>query len=153
VRTPHLAACLAASLVALPAAAAIDLQPGQWLVGFVIEIPGGRGPNPGKLEQEMCLSPADAKKLFVPPNSPCKISDLRESPGEVSWKVACSQGGMKTRGTGRIEFFGDHFKGTVSTRADPPYEMQVTQHLAGKRLGECRFPKKPPPELKKYEGG
>ncbi len=144
---------LAAALVPAAAGAAVDLEPGQWLVGFVIEIPGGRGPNPGKLEQEMCLTPADAQKLFVPANSPCRISELQESAREVTWKVACSQGPMKTRGSGRLEFFGDRFKGTIATRAEPPYEMQVTQYLAGKRLGECKFPRKPAPELKKYEGG
>lgn len=149
-RTVLLATCL---LGAAPAFAGVDLQPGQWLVGFVIEIPGGRGPNPGKLEQEMCLTPADAQKLYVPPNSPCRITDLQESAREVTWKVACTQGPMKTRGSGRLEFSGDRFKGTVSTRAEPPYEMQVTQHLAGRRLGDCKFPKKPPAELKRYEGG
>jgi hypothetical protein len=141
-------------LLALPAAAAdANLQPGQWLVGVMIEIPGGRGPNPGKLEQEMCLTPADAQKLFVPPRSPCRISDLRESAAEITWKVECSQGPMRTRGGGRLEFFGDRYKGTVTTRADPPYDMLVTQHLAGKRLGACKFPPKPAPELKKYDGG
>ena len=147
---PALAALLLAA--AAPAQAAVDLQPGQWLVGFVIEIPGGRGPNPGKLEQEMCLTPADAQRLYVPPNSPCTVSELRESEREVTWKVACSQGPMRTRGSGRLEFSGTAFKGVVETRADPPYDMQVKQYLAGKRLGECKFPRKPPADLKRYEG-
>ena len=144
-----------AALALLPAAAAaeVDLRAGQWLVGVMIEITGGRGPNPGKLEQEMCLTPADAAKLVVPPGSPCRISGLRESPREITWQVDCRQGPMRTRGSGRLEFSGERFKGTVQTRADPPYEMLITQHMAGKRVGECKFPRKPAPELKKYEGG
>jgi hypothetical protein len=139
----------------LPAAgfAAVDLQPGEWLVGVVIDIPGGRGPNPGRLEQEMCLTPDDAAKLMVPANSPCRIFDLRERPDEITWRVACSQGPMRTQGTGKLEFRGDRFKGVIETQAQPPYEMRVTQHLAGKRLGECKFPRKPPAELKRYGDG
>ncbi len=146
----------AAALVlaaASPAWAAVDLQPGEWLVGVMIEVPGGRGPNPGKLEHETCLEPSDARTLVVPPNSPCQVSELRESPQEITWKVSCSQGPMRTRGSGRLEFSGDRFKGTIAMRAEPPYDMVLTQHLAGRRLGECKFPRKPPAELKRYEDG
>ena len=152
-RTPERLGLAALLLLSLPADAAVDLQAGEWLVGVVIEIPGGRGPNPGKLEQEMCLTPADASRLFVPPNSPCRIFDLRERPDQITWGIACSQGPMSTRGSGRLEFHGDRFKGVVETRADPPYDMRMTQHLAGRRLGECKFPRKPQPDLKRYGGG
>ncbi|MGE5640473.1 MAG: DUF3617 domain-containing protein [Clostridia bacterium] len=142
-----------ALVAATPSRAAVDLQPGEWLVGVMIEVPGGRGPNPGKLEQETCLQPSDAQRLVVPPNSPCQVSELRETPQEITWKVSCSQGPMRTRGSGRLQFFGDRFKGTIAMRADPPYDMVLTQHLAGKRLGECKFPRKPPADLKRYEDG
>jgi hypothetical protein len=145
---------LGAALVAasLPAAAAVNLRAGEWRLGMVIEITGGSGPNPGKLEREMCLDPSDAAKLVLPPNAPCRVFDLRESPEEITWSVVCSQGPMRTRGTGRLEFHGTRFKGLIETRADSPYDMQVTQHLAGKRLGACKFPRKPAPDLKPYGG-
>ena len=139
--------------LAFPARAEVNLRPGQWLVGVMIEIAGGSGPNPGKLENEMCLTPQDAAQLVVPPNSPCRVSDLRESAEEITWRIECRQGPMRTRGKGRLEFSGERFKGTVETRADPPYDMLITQHMAGRRLGECKFPRKPPTPLPKYDGG
>ena len=147
------AAALAAGLAALCAqapAAEVNLHAGEWLIGVEIEIPGGRGPNPGKLEQEMCLTPADAQQLVVPARSPCRISDMRMSAAAISWNVACSQGPMHTRGRGQLQFAGERFRGTVETRADPPYEMLVIQHIAGKRLGPCKFPRKPVKPLKPY---
>jgi hypothetical protein len=145
---------LAASFLAasFPALAAVNLQAGEWRIGMVVEISGGRGPNPGKLEQEMCLDPSDAAKIVMPPNSPCRVFDMRESPDEVTLSIVCSQGPMRTRGKARIEFRGDRFKGLIETRTDPPYDMQITQHLAGKRLGACKFPRKPAPDLKPYGG-
>jgi hypothetical protein len=89
----------------------------------------------------------------VPPNSPCRVSGLRESADEITWQIDCRQGPMRTRGRGRLEFSGERFKGTVETRTDPPYDMLITQHMAGRRLGECKFPRKPPTPLKKYDGG
>jgi hypothetical protein len=142
---------LAASFPALPA---VNLEAGEWRVGMVVEIPGGRGPNPGKLEREMCLDPSDVAKIVAPPNAAaCRVFDMRESPDEISFAIACSQGPMRTRGKAKIEFSGDRFKGLVETRADPPYDMHITQHIAGKRLGECKFPRKPAPDLKPYGGG
>jgi hypothetical protein len=151
-RTGCLGVAAAFSAVSFPASAAVNLQAGEWRIGVAIEIVGGRGPNPGKLEREMCLDPSDAPKLVVPPNAPCRIFDFRESPDEITWRIDCSQGAARTRGKGRIEFSGNRFKGLIETRADPPYDMQVTQHLAGKRLGACKFPRKPAPELKPFDG-
>lgn len=146
----------AAAISALPgrsAAVDIDLRPGEWLVGVEIEIPGGRGPNPGKLENEVCLTPSDAQQLVMPPRSPCRISNLRTSAAAISWNVECSQGPMRTRGSGQLQFSGDRYRGTVQLRADPPYDMQIIQHLAGKRLGPCKFPPKPAQPLKPYGDG
>ena len=80
----------------------------------------------------------------------------REGALTLSWSqttLGGSQGAARTRGKGRIEFLGNRFKGLIETRADPPYDIQVTQHLAGKRLGACKFPRKPAPELKPFGGG
>lgn len=143
---------LAFVAASFPAPAAVNLEAGEWRIGVAVEITGGRGPNPGKIEQEMCLDPSDAAKLAVPPNAPCRIFDLHEGPDEVTWRIDCSQGAARTRGKGRLEFHGTRFKGLIETRTDPPYDMQVTQHLAGKRLGACKFPRKPAPELKPFGG-
>ena len=149
-----LAAAAAAALAALPARAVeLNLKPGQWLVGIEIEVPGGRGPNPGKLENELCLTPDNAQQLIVPPRSPCRISDLRTSASAISWNVECSQGPMRTRGHGQLQLAGERYSGTVEMRADPPYEdMRIIQHLAGKRLGACKFPKKRAEPLQPYPG-
>lgn len=75
------------------------------------------------------------------------------SAAAIRWNVECSQGPMRTRGSGQLQFSGDRFRGTVQTRADPPYEeMRVIQHLAGKRLGPCKFPPKPVQPLSPYQG-
>jgi len=148
-----LAAAFAAAL-AVPCAHAVELnlQPGQWLVGVEIEVPGGRGPNPGKLENEICLTPDNAQQLIVPPRSPCRISDLRTSASAISWNVECSQGPMRTRGHGQLQLAGDRYSGTVEMRADAPSDLRIIQHLAGKRLGACKFPKKRSEPLQPYPG-
>lgn len=145
--TAALAAVLAASSAA---AAELNLRAGEWLVGIVIEVPGGRGPNPGKLEQEVCLTPDNAQQLVVPPSSPCRISDVRISAEAISWNVECVQGPMRTRGSGQLQFAGDRYRGSVQMRSDPPYDMRIIQHMAGKRLGPCKFPKKRVEPLKPY---
>src|SRR6478672_1583062 len=98
-------------------ASAVNLQEGHWLIGVQIEIPNAAGPDAGPARQEVCLRPQDVSRFVVPPNSPCKVSEMVSTDKEMRWKLACQYGSMRSSGSGLLEFSGDRFKGVIESQS------------------------------------
>ncbi len=71
-------------------------------------------------------------------DSNCKMSDLKQSPSKVSWKVKCS-GPDPVTGSGEMNFQGDtRYSGVVRMSMK---EGETLMKLSGKRLGPCEYSK------------
>jgi len=57
----------------------------------------------------------------------------------MTWSIQCSDQ-QASKGTGEMVLNGDSYDGTMKiTGADSRRgEMQMTQHIKGKRLGDCK---------------
>lgn len=73
-------------------------------------------------------------------DSDCQMTDLKQSPGKVSWKVKCS-GKAPASGSGEITFQGDtRYSGVIKMTTR---EGESLMKLTGKRLGACEYSGKP----------
>lgn len=125
-------------------ALAVNLQEGQWRIAVQIEIPNATGPDAGPARQEVCLTPQDVSRFVVPPNSPCRVSDLVSSEKEMRWKLSCQSGSMRSSGSGFMQFSGNRFKGSIESHSGPPYNMRISQKIEGVRIGPCKHPSRNP---------
>ena len=127
-------------ILAIPnfAAAAIDMQPGEWEISSTMEMPGMPMKMPAS-SYTQCLTAEDLipKSSQQMDNSQCKIISQEQHGGTVTWEIVCDnpQGEMKSRG--EITYHGTSFSGEVKTSGGGmPGEM--LQKMDGKRLGPCR---------------
>ncbi|MFP4036958.1 MAG: DUF3617 domain-containing protein [Desulfobacteraceae bacterium] len=67
----------------------------------------------------------------------CEIRDVRITGDTVSWTMQCNTGQGEMNGEGSITHNGDTFEGTIKTSMSG---MEMTQHLQGRRIGECEKP-------------
>jgi hypothetical protein len=54
----------------------------------------------------------------------------------VSWTMKCRGKEGTTIMNGRITYKGDRFDGEIKMKT--PNGMEMTQHISGKRIGECK---------------
>jgi hypothetical protein len=128
-------------LLAAPvlAAQAQELKPGKYDIEFTSDLPALAG---RKVKESECLTKKDIDggllKLGVDPdNKSCKVSDLRRSPGKVSFRVACTQEGRTSTGEASATYGADSFDFSVVNRTalqDKPF----THRKVGKRAGDCK---------------
>ncbi|MEQ1438999.1 DUF3617 domain-containing protein [Fontimonas sp. SYSU GA230001] len=127
-----------ASLLALtfgaPALADTTPQPGQWEYSIKMEMPGMPFAMP-PMSVKQCLTETDAKRgaVYTDQKSDCKVENLKQSGGKVSYDVVC---------TGEHAVKG-HYEFTVTpTSLDGVGTMdvqgQTMRHvMSGKYLGPC----------------
>jgi hypothetical protein len=113
-----------------------DIREGQWEITTKMEIPG-MPTNMPPVKNTQCLTDKD----FVPENSQpgqeCKFPETKVTGNTVKWKMECKGKGGEVNGTGEIIYSGDSFKGTMKMQM-PQSNMEMTAHMNGKRIGECK---------------
>jgi hypothetical protein len=113
-----------------------DIREGQWEITTKMEIPG-MPTNMPPVKNTQCLTDKD----FVPENSQpgqdCKFPKTKVTGNTVTWTMECKGKGGEMNGTGKIIYSGDSFKGTMKMQV-PGSNMEMTAHMEGKRIGECR---------------
>ncbi|HVT59709.1 MAG TPA: DUF3617 family protein [Thermoanaerobaculia bacterium] len=70
-------------------------------------------------------------------NGKCKISDVKHEGDKVSWSYACESG---PSGSSEYAFSGTSYEGTNTASVPGSAKhgaMKMTQHIKGKRLGDC----------------
>jgi len=116
--------------------AALNLQEGKWEITTKVEMPGMRMNIPPQ-KHIQCLT----KKDFVPqntqPGQECKISETTIVGNTVTWTVQCKSQGEEMRGKGTITYSGNSFEGTL-TMTMSHAKMEMTSHLSGNRIGDCK---------------
>ena len=125
-------------------AASGRLKPGLWEITTTMDMPAMPVAMPPRTHTQ-CITAKDVQdpKKVVPPSSgkdqDCTMKDYNASGDKVTWSVEC-QGKRAGRGTGEMVLKGDSYEGTVKMTASDPRrgEMTMTQHIKGKRLGDCK---------------
>jgi Protein of unknown function (DUF3617) len=148
-QTAAIAACVCAALTAAPrAAAAIDhpnITPGSWELSMKIEVDGRPSMPEGMPATtiKQCIKPEQVQNnksfadLMNKRGGKCEYTDFKTEGNKISYSFACQDG---PSGTSEVVFGGTTYE--VTTHAiTPPHgnhpAMKMTQHLSGKRLGDC----------------
>lgn len=133
---PGLAAML---LLAAPALAATGMQPGLWELTMTVEVSGKLQTVPTSRE---CVSQSDvdhATKTLPRPEGACTLSNVLRSAERATYRIACTQGALTTRGNAEIVYAGDRYDGkvdlTVSERNTAGMVLAMT--INAKRVGDC----------------
>lgn len=126
-----------------PGAWAVDFEAGQWHVSVQTEIRGLGVRPPPAYYYDRCYTGKDILPA-MPANAPCRTLVMRQSEKEIAWKLQCDPKLGDFNGKGLMKFNGDTVEGLVETVSSYPQPMQVTQHISGKRVGECKKSPLPP---------
>jgi hypothetical protein len=121
------------------AADRINIQPGKWQLTVSMEMEG-QPERPAqiltKCEQAKDIPTPETLMGKTQHSTQCKASDFKTTRDKASWTFACQNG---AKGTGEIVYAGDTYAFTMhmSTISPRKGEMKMTQHINGKRIGDC----------------
>jgi len=116
------------------AAPGLNMQEGLWKITVKNQMPGMDMPP---MTQTQCLSKED----FIPKGSgyqgeKCKIEDIKITGNTVTWSHKCESEGGKIKGTGKVTYSGNSFKGTMMMSL-PQINLNITTEMNGRRIGDC----------------
>lgn len=115
------------------AGGAPDMKPGLWEITVNTQMQGMNIP-PSTTTQ--CLTEEDIVPAGNQPGQECEVIDMKVSGNTVTWIMRCSGQGGDVESTGRIEYQGDSFQGSMTTIIGEG--MSVESIMTGKRLGDCK---------------
>jgi hypothetical protein len=136
-------AILGVAVAAANAADRINLQPGNWEISITNEMEGMASMSMPPMTVTHCIKSEEVKdpRSFVDAmqkrNGKCTLSELKQEGDKWSWNFACENG---PSGTTEYLFGGTSYEATskISVPAkDKHGAMKMTQHIKGKRLGDC----------------
>lgn len=118
------------------ASAVVGITDGMWEVTTKMDMPGM------PMEMEMpavtftqCLTRENQVPQNKDQNEGCKITHSEIRGTTVSWEMQCISNGQTMKGIGKVTYKGDTFTGGMTIESDG---MNMTQHLSGRRIGECK---------------
>lgn len=89
------------------------------------------------MTQRICVRKNGNASDYVPRQQDCRISDAARSGARLTFAIACS--GMT--GTGEFMFASDGYNGQIRMRGKMDgQDVDMTQHIAGRRSGACTAP-------------
>ncbi len=116
-----------------------DMQEGMWEMTIKTEMPGmPMEMQPMKFNQ--CLT----RKNLVPQNreksEDCRIISTKVDGNTVTWAAQCRMKDGIADSTGKITYLGKSFSGVVKVvmNMKDTGKMEVTQHMSGRRIGDCK---------------
>jgi hypothetical protein len=117
----------------------LNMQEGKWEITTEMQVPGmPTNMSQMKNTQIQCLT----KKDFVPkssqPGQECKITDKKIVGSTVTWTMVCKNQGGEMKGTGEVTYKGNTFEGTMKMSMPQQGNMEVTIHVSGRRIGDCK---------------
>lgn len=121
------------------------MRPGMWQITTRMEMRGAPNFGPGGREFTVrhCITKRDVERedAGIPKNDQnrnCAVSDVHRSGNTASWKMVCN-GRQKMTGAGEMHYGSDNYQGTITMHSESGGQnMDMVQHVKGKRVGECR---------------
>ncbi len=111
-----------------------NMKPGLWEITTKSQMQGMNIP-PSTITQ--CLTEDDMVPTGTQPGQECEVIDMKVSGNTVTWTMICSGQGGDVESTGRIEYHGTSFQGSMTTVIDAG-GMTIESTITGKRLGDCK---------------
>lgn len=108
-----------------------NLQEGLWEVTSEMEMMGMAMPA---MKHNQCITRENAVPDSAQQNQECKLIKTAVNGDTVSWNMVCESSEGKSSLAGEITYHGDTFKGTLKIDKQG---MEMTQHMSGRRIGEC----------------
>jgi len=122
------------------AAAAADLQPGNWELSVTSLMAGSPQPV-GPITRTQCITAEDARdpsRIVGPGGAGCEFSNKRDSGSEMTFDITCS-GQIPMRGSGSVRYSAQSFDADLNLTADMQGQKLVTSSkVAGRRVGACQ---------------
>ncbi len=112
----------------------VTMNDGLWEISSKMEVPGMPMEMP-PVKFKQCLTSKDS----IPQNKNdlhnCKIKSSDINGSTVTWEMHCMNDGQTMISKGKTTYSNDTFKGEVKTAMNG---MNMTQHMSGRRLGNCK---------------
>jgi uncharacterized protein DUF3617 len=128
-----------ATLVAAPAAWAIDMQDGLWEVTTRMDMPGMPA-GMGAHTMQHCYTKKDVQnpKDTLPKDGQCTVTEFNVQGNTTTWTMQCT-GDHAMTGRGSMTYRGTSYAGTVNMQMKQDGQaMNMTQHIEGRRIGACQ---------------
>ena len=120
------------------AAAAADVQPGNWEMTVTLSVEGMPGAM-APVTQTRCLTAEEARdpsKLVG--NAGCEFTNKTDNGSEMTFDVACG-GQVPMRGKGAVRYSAQNASGTLELAAETGGQKFMTRsQLSARRLGDCK---------------
>lgn len=119
--------------------AELNMQDGKWEITTKTEMQGMPMTMPAtKFTQ--CITKKDAVPQKPEKGQDCKITGTKVAGNTVTWTMQCKTKEGVIDSSGKITYKNDAFDGTVNMTMDNTGsgKMQMTQHMTGKRIGDCK---------------
>ena len=127
-------------LLALPAMARADLQPGNWELSVTSMMQGMAQPI-GPITQTRCVTEADARdpsRVVGQASGGCDFSNKQDNGSLMSFDITCS-GQIPMRGSGQVRYGAQNFDAELDLTADAQGQKIMTRSkITGRRLGACQ---------------
>jgi hypothetical protein len=126
------------SLLGTSAFAEVNMHEGLWEITTKTEMPGMPIQMPARKHRQ-CLTKNKMEPKTQDQEAGCKLTDRKISGNTLTWVIKCS-GENAMQAVGKITYYGDSFKGTITMKASDGEEgeMNIVNRLSGIRIGECK---------------
>jgi hypothetical protein len=116
-----------------------NMQEGMWEITMKTEMPGMPMEMP-PMKFNQCLTKNDMVPQKKEKNEDCKMISTKVEGNSVTWVVQCRMKDGTMDSTGKITYKGGGFDGVIRAvmNTKDTGKMEVTQHMSGKRIGECK---------------
>lgn len=124
------------AVMSVAGGAQVSLQPGLYERVTEVDAAG----DAGKSKDTLCWSPEDAKDVAKTlarsgKETGCKASDVKMSPGKLTFKVACKEGKKTTTTENNVTYGPDWYTNVSKGKAGGD---KYSQKVTAKRIGECK---------------
>jgi hypothetical protein len=119
----------------LSSVSALDLKEGLWEITTKLDMPGMPFPMPPSTFTQCITKEYAVPKQVKEKVANCK-TDQKVVGNTVEWTTTCQEQNGVTVMNGKVIYEGDRFKGEIKIKN--PDGTVVTQHITGRRIGECK---------------
>ena len=128
----------ASALVALAWAQAVHAQAAGDLYEVTVRMEmAGMPTQMPAITHRNCLKKGGSDADLLPHQDNCTVTDVKRTGNRLTFAIACT-GRDAMKGTGDFTFAGDGYSGQIRLAGKMENEdVQVTQAIAGRRVGAC----------------
>ena len=112
-----------------------NIKEGLWEITTKMDMPGMPIAIPPHTHTQ-CITKEDLVPQKPEKSMECEITSRKIVGNTVSWTMECRSKEGITIMNGKITYKGDRFDGEIKIKT--PDGMEMTQHISGKRIGECK---------------